>query len=132
MFEFSAFADPLTRAFDRLIIPGNDNSFTLEDGATIELSFLNSGDAYAWAADGATYQLVSDPGFADGDYNSMLANYKDFFDLVGQNGDGLYLIGRGPEAPKDTPEPSTWALLLLGVAGLCWLRRQKKIGEARV
>ena len=126
LFEFGAYSnDPAARFFDTLTIVGNDSKFTISDEAAIKLSFL-AGDAAAWAEDGAEYQLVYDQGFADGDYNYLLANYNDFFDLVGQNGDGLYLIGRGaPEGGSGVPEPSTWALLLLGVAGLYWMRRRK-------
>ncbi len=125
LFEFGAYSnDPALRYFDTLTIEGNDYKFTISDEAAIKLSFL-AGDAAAWAEEGNEYHIVTDPGFVDGDYNYLLANYNDFFNLVGQNGDGLYLICLG--APKDpgVPEPSTWALLLLGVAGLCWMRRRK-------
>ncbi|MBR5161999.1 MAG: PEP-CTERM sorting domain-containing protein, partial [Thermoguttaceae bacterium] len=43
----------------------------------------------------------------------------------GVNGDGLYLVGLGAPDTPGVPEPSTWALLLLGAAGLYWVRRKK-------
>ena len=125
LFEFGAYSnDPLLRSFDTLSIEGDDYTFTISDDAVIKLSFL-AGDAAAWAEEGNEYHIVTDPGFVDGDYSFLLANYNGYFNLIGQNGDGLYLIGLG--APKDpgVPEPSTWALLLLSVAGLCWMRRRK-------
>ncbi|MBR5709843.1 MAG: autotransporter-associated beta strand repeat-containing protein [Thermoguttaceae bacterium] len=126
LFEFSAYSnDPSARYFDTLAIEGNDYKFTINDEAAIKLSFL-AGDADKWAEEGNEYHIVTDPGFADGDYNYLLANYKDFFDLIGQNGNGLYLIGRGAPETPGAPEPSTWALLLLGAAGLYWMKRQKK------
>ncbi len=125
LFEFSAYNnDPLLRSFDTLTISGDDNTFTISDDAVIKLSFL-AGDAYAWAEEGNEYQLVNDPGFADGDYSHLLSGYDNLFQLLGKNGNGLYLVGLGAPENPGVPEPSTWALLLLGAAGLYWMRRRK-------
>jgi hypothetical protein len=35
------------------------------------------------------------------------------------------LVGSGPGAPVSTPEPSTWAMMLLGFAGLGFLGYRK-------
>ncbi|MBQ3350298.1 MAG: autotransporter-associated beta strand repeat-containing protein [Thermoguttaceae bacterium] len=125
LFEFSQYNnDPLLRSFDTLTIAGNDNTFTISDDAIVKLSFLNN-DAYAWAEEGNEYQLVNDPGFADGDYSHLLSGYDNLFQLLGKNGNGLYLVGLGAPENPGVPEPSTWALLLLGAAGLYWMRRRK-------
>ena len=125
LFEFDRYnSDPLLRSFDTLSILGDDHTFTISDEAIIELKFL-AGDAAAWAEEGNEYHIVNDPGFVDGDYSFLLANYNGYFNLVGQNGNGLYLIGLGAPENPGVPEPSTWALLLLSVAGLCWMRRRK-------
>ena len=125
LFEFSAYNnDPLLRSFDTLTISGDDNTFTISDDAIVKLSFLNN-DAYAWAEEGNEYQLVNDPGFADGDYSHLLSGYDNLFQLLGKNGNGLYLVGLGAPENPGVPEPSTWALLLLGAAGLYWMRRRK-------
>ena len=125
LFEFDRYnSDPALRYFDTLTIEGNDNKFTLSDEAAIKLSFL-AGDAYAWAEEGNEYQLVYDANFGDGNYKDLLSGDFGLFDLVGRAGEGLFLIGLGaPEIPG-VPEPSTWALLLLGAAGLYWMRRRK-------
>ena len=125
LFEFSKYNnDPLLRSFDTLNIAGNDNTFTISDDAIVKLSFL-SNDAYAWAEEGNEYQLVNAPGFADGDYSYLLSGYDNLFQLFGKNGNGLYLVGLGAPENPGVPEPSTWALLLLGAAGLYWMRRRK-------
>ena len=124
LFEFSKYnSNPLLRSFDTLAI--EDGTFTLD--GTITLAFLNN-DAAAWAGEGETYKLVSDENFYSEieDMSEFLANFANLFGLLGVNGDGLYLVGLGvPEPGSGVPEPSTWALLLLGTAGLYWMRRRK-------
>lgn len=123
LFEFSSLDNG---AFDVLNI---ENDGTTDYGFTagasmIELYFEND-DAQAWAAaiDENGYKLVSDAGFAAGDYSSWLNNYTDLFGLTGK-GDGLYLVGASsPEPGSGVPEPSTWALLALGVIVL-FLRKR--------
>ena len=64
---------------------------------------------------------------SEGDYSSLLGNYTDLFGLLGKS-DGLYLIagsGPGPEPGSGVPEPSTWALLVLGAVGMLFWRKQK-------
>ena len=117
--------------YDRLYM-NDGNSFTLE--GLINLDFGSIENASLWqTADDHEYKLVYDDNFNNIDVgdtvpmNAYLTGaYKGMFDLVGRN-DGLYLIGRnaGPIDPgSGVPEPSTWALLILGAAGLLYMRKK--------
>ncbi|MBQ2621436.1 MAG: autotransporter-associated beta strand repeat-containing protein [Thermoguttaceae bacterium] len=134
IFEFSPINgndyDVLTIVNDQTVAP--DFTFTANP-STIEL-FFEGDDASLWAAalesdPSAGYLLVSDEGFSAGDYSYWLTNDYGLFGLEGREG-GLYLIaaaepGPGPEPGSGVPEPSTWALLALGVAGLMYWRKRK-------
>ena len=128
LFEFKAYnPDPQSQEYDTLTIE-DDGSLTLDADSIIQLYFEN-GDAALWAEEGAEYQLVADNGFAADttDLSGLLANYQTMFALEGRP-TGLYLIGLGaPEPGSGVPEPSTWALLLLGTVGLFWLRRKNSL-----
>ena len=127
LFEFSAYnEDPALQSYDTLTI-GNDGSFVIDENSIIKLYFENN-DANLWAAEGAEYKLVSDEDF-DSEVLPTLGNYQGMFDLLGKD-DGLYLIGLGagpippgPDTGSGVPEPSTWALLALGVVVL-FLRKR--------
>ena len=127
LFEFSSYDEGL---FDVLnIVNGTtENAFTAGDN-TIQLLF-ETGDEADWAValvdnpDG--YQLVSDNNFSSlGNLSSWLDNNYGLFGLEGRT-DGLYLVAASaPEPGSGVPEPSTWALLALGVAGLLYVRKRK-------
>ena len=123
LFEFGNYTGA-DENHDVLTILGADNLFTAGNGM-ISLAF--DGDPNAWAADGGEYKLVSNEGFTVGDKSSWLSNYTDLFSLDGRS-DGLYLVAGAsptPEPGSGVPEPSTWALLLLGAAGLMYVRKRK-------
>ena len=94
--------------------------------------YFENDDASLWAAQDAEYKLVSDDGFSSGtiDLSDLLTNFNDLFGLQARQ-DGLYLIslGAGPIIPPEpgtgVPEPSTWALMILGAAGLLYWRKRK-------
>ena len=130
IFEFSPYNE---NDYDVLTIvndPTAGDHFTFTGNkSTIEL-FFEGDDASLWAAaleedlnDG--YKLVSDEFFTAGDYSNWLTNDYGLFGLQGRT-DGLYLIAAAsPEPGSGVPEPSTWALLALGVAGLIYVRKRK-------
>ena len=127
LFEFDSYE---SGSYDVLNILGDNNSFTAGE-SMIELSFLNH-DAEAWSNSKGSYLLVSDDGFSEGNYTSwLLSDYGGLFGLEGRS-NGLYLIagqippGPGPEPGSGVPEPSTWALLILGAFGLALSRRFQK------
>ncbi|MBR5709878.1 MAG: autotransporter-associated beta strand repeat-containing protein [Thermoguttaceae bacterium] len=130
LFEFSPYnaSDP---EFDTLTIGTTDGAFVIDENSIIKLYFEGN-DANLWAAEGSEYKLVSDEGFTDGNYDSLLADdFGGIFSLQGKYGDGLYLIGLlapgpGPEPGSGVPEPSTWALMILGAAGLLYMRKRNK------
>ena len=130
LFEFSAFnEDPAQQSFDRLFIADN-GSFVIDSNSVIKLYF-EAGDADLWAAEGSEYKLVSDEDF-DTSVTPTLGNYTGLFDLISKD-DGLYLLGLGagpipPEPGTGVPEPSTWALLALGVMVL-FLRKRVRSEE---
>ena len=130
LFEFSSYNDdPAMREFDTLSIKDTDvlKELILDTGSLIKLSFL-SGDASDWATEGNVYQLVSDAGFADDvtPLEGFLGYYENWFRLEGRP-EGLFLIGLGaPESGSGVPEPSTWALMILGAAGLLYMRKRNK------
>ncbi|MBQ3349962.1 MAG: autotransporter-associated beta strand repeat-containing protein [Thermoguttaceae bacterium] len=111
-----------------LFIMENGGIFTADDGVIL-LDFAYN-DENSWATVGNEFQLVSGGGFEDNvDYNPWLGNMTDLFKLEGRSADGLYLVGikAAPEPGSGVPEPSTWALLLLGAAGLMyWRKRTRK------
>ncbi|MBQ6615192.1 MAG: autotransporter-associated beta strand repeat-containing protein [Thermoguttaceae bacterium] len=121
LFEFGDYTGA-DENHDVLTILGADNLFTAGNGM-ISLAF--DGDPNAWATDGGEYKLVSNEGFTVGDKSSWLSNYTDLFSLDGRS-DGLYLVAGAsptPEPGSGVPEPSTWALLVLGVVVL-FLRKR--------
>ncbi len=119
LFEFGSFEEGL---FDQLFVLGDGNKFTAGD-STIEIAFLNN-DQDAWITPGSEYLLVSDNGFQVGDFTSWLTdNYDGLLGLKG-TADGLYLVAAGAAPGTGVPEPSTWALLALGVCGLLYLRKR--------
>ncbi|MBR0238707.1 MAG: autotransporter-associated beta strand repeat-containing protein [Thermoguttaceae bacterium] len=110
-----------------LLVLGTGSLFNATDGVVL-LDFAND-DAADWASAGVDYLLVANDSFEDGkNYTSWLSpTFTDMFDLVGRT-DGLYLIGLGadptPEPGSGVPEPSTWALMVLGAAGLLYVRKR--------
>ena len=135
LFEFSAYNDG-EGVFDVLNIVNGDGTtdFEFTAGVSMIQLFFENDDASVWAAaledDPTGYKLVSDNGFTEGDLTSWLNNYTDLFGLEGRS-DGLYLVGLGAgpgpgpgsEPGSGVPEPSTWALLALGVVVL-FLRKR--------
>ena len=131
LFEFKAY-NPETelQEYDKLTV-ADDGTFVLDANSVIKLYFEND-DASLWAAQDAEYKLVSDDGFSSGtiDLSDLLTNFNDLFGLQARQ-DGLYLIslGAGPIIPPEpgtgVPEPSTWALMILGAAGLLYWRKRK-------
>ena len=126
LFKFGQYTG-LDENHDVLNILGADNVFTAGNGM-ISLAF--DGDPNAWAAEGSPYMLVSNGGFTEGgDYSQWLSSdYSDLFSLIGRN-NNLYLVagagpGPGPDPGSGVPEPSTWALMALGVVVL-FLRKRK-------
>ena len=121
LFEFGDYTGA-DENHDVLTILGADNLFTAGNGM-ISLAF--DGDPNVWATDGSEYKLISNEGFTVGDKSSWLSNYTDLFTLDGRS-DGLYLVADAaptPEPGSGVPEPSTWALLALGVIVL-FLRKR--------
>ena len=129
LFEFSAYnEDPALQSFDKLTIADN-GSFVIDPNSIIKLYFEGN-DANLWAAEGAEYKLVSDEDFVSEttDMSGLLGNFTSLFGLEGRT-DGLYLIALDapipPEPGSGVPEPSTWALLILGAVGLLFWRKRK-------
>ncbi|MBQ2621774.1 MAG: autotransporter-associated beta strand repeat-containing protein [Thermoguttaceae bacterium] len=104
---------------------GSDNLFIADDGV-IRLLFESEDSAAQWATKDKEYKLVTNGGFSNDDYSTWLSNYTDWFKLTGKD-DGLYLVGQrsAPEPGSGVPEPSTWALLILGSAGLLYMKKRK-------
>ncbi len=127
LFEFGEYADGADVNHD-LFVMESGGIFTADDGVIL-LDFAYN-DENSWATVGNVFQLVSGGGFEDNvDYNPWLGNMTDLFKLEGRSADGLYLVGikAAPEPGSGVPEPSTWALLLLGAAGLMyWRKRTRK------
>lgn len=101
----------------------NNGTFDKDDSSFINLAFMEN-DPSAWQTENAKYLMIKGGGFDDGDYSYLLTNtYGNMqtlrqFGLLGEGGN-LYLITR-----YYVPEPSTWALMILGAAGLLYWRRK--------
>ncbi len=135
LFEFGSYSGSDSN-HDVLTIDKNARNdsvqFKPQTGSFIELDFL-AGDAEQWAEKGAKYLLIADerigpnPGASQivtDDYTYLLRNYPELFELQGVAGEGIYLVGLGYTPP--VPEPSTWALMILGAAGLICVQLRKK------
>ncbi|MBQ3351194.1 MAG: autotransporter-associated beta strand repeat-containing protein [Thermoguttaceae bacterium] len=108
-----------------LLVLSNSSLFNANDEAGVVLLDFANDDAADWASAGVDYLLVKNGAFEDGkDYTSWLTpTLTDMFSLQGR-ADGLYLTAAAsPET--GVPEPSTWALLALGAAGLMYWRKRK-------
>ena len=122
LFEFDAIPNLTFDNFDKLTIK-NDNATTIASG-TFDLSF--AGDESLWNIEGAEYQLIAGvTNYVNTDFSALLAaRYQDTWDLFGR-ADGVYLVASGTPGPTGVPEPSTWALLILGALGLTYFRRKR-------
>ncbi|MBQ2620741.1 MAG: autotransporter-associated beta strand repeat-containing protein [Thermoguttaceae bacterium] len=93
------------------------DSFTIAEDSVIELSMTS-------VAPGSTYAIAQD---LDSDiagvdfWNSLLTPESSYYWILSVDGNTLYATLNA----NAVPEPSTWALLILGVAGLMYWRRRK-------
>ena len=130
LFEFGAYNEnPSQQNYDTVTINNGPYRFVTSTNSIIELEFTNN-DAWKWAKEGAEYRIISAENGTfksiAGDYSYLLGDYSEYFKLVGRDYDGYYLIGLGapePEPETAVSEPSTWALMALGVVVL-FLRKR--------
>ena len=99
-----------------------------EDGSIIKIALDSSYDnAFE---DGEQVDILLPTGIKGGDGNDLDLNNLVFqssmFDLVGYNAGTGYLSVVYSEPAAGVPEPSTWALLLLGAAGLLYVRKRTR------
>ena len=103
----------------------NGGTFDKDDNGIISLAFMGK-DPSAWATEDAEYLMIKGGGFTEGDYSYLLTNrYGNMqtlrqFALTAKSDGNLYLT-----TVYFVPEPSTWALMILGAAGLLYMRKRK-------
>ena len=106
---------------DQLIVTGN---IFLEEGAFVDLVLADNSSLGPNSTFTAILSGTNSPDLAD----NFIDNYvrsSIFTDLqYAPLSNGLYAI-TGRIDPNAVPEPSTWALLILGVAGLLYWRKRK-------
>ena len=117
LFEFGYFPGNKEDVDHHDVLSISNGSFVFDpsDSGLIALEFLK-GDEGSWAVYKCWYLLIEGANVEDGDYTYLLRN-AGVFNLVGAGGN-LYLTS------YVVPEPSTWALLILGAAGLLYLRKK--------
>lgn len=117
LFEFGSFPGDKEDVDHHDVLHISNGSFVFDpsDSALISLEFLK-GDEGSWAINKCWYLLIEGANVADGDYTYLLRN-AGVFNLVGSGGN-LYLTA------TIVPEPTTWALMILGAVGLLYLRRK--------
>lgn len=117
LFEFGTFPGNKEDVDHHDVLSISNGSFVFDpsDSGLIALEFLK-GDEGAWAVYKCWYLLIEGANVEDGDYTYLLRN-AGLFSLVGEGGN-LYLTS------YVIPEPSTWALMILGAVGLLYLRRK--------
>ncbi|MBQ6617304.1 MAG: PEP-CTERM sorting domain-containing protein [Thermoguttaceae bacterium] len=117
LFEFGSFPGDKEDVDHHDVLFINNGSFLFDpsDSGLISLEFLK-GDEGSWAVNKCWYLLIEGANVADGDYTYLLRN-AGVFNLVGEGGN-LYLTA------TIIPEPTTWALMILGAVGLLYLRRK--------
>ncbi|MBQ3349766.1 MAG: discoidin domain-containing protein [Thermoguttaceae bacterium] len=106
---------------DKLIVSGD---FEIADGAIIYLELADMG---AFST-GDTFEALIQAGSADDDYTDAISSAIvpgwPFYDLSVTKSGNEYSI-HGVYDPNAVPEPSTWALMALGVVGLMYWRKRK-------
>ncbi|MBQ2621364.1 MAG: PEP-CTERM sorting domain-containing protein [Thermoguttaceae bacterium] len=119
LFEFGAFPGVGSDSNHDVLNITNGN-FSAGD-QRISLLFENS-VAEDWSYEDCKYLLVSGANLPDGDFTSWLdGDFTGLFSLLSED-HNLYLVY---PIPIPTPEPSTIALLILGAAGLLYVRKRK-------
>ena len=118
LFEFGYFPGNKEDVDHHDVLSISDGSFVFDpsDSGLIALEFLK-GDEGSWAVNKCWYLLIEGANVEDGDYTYLLRN-AGVFNLVGAGGN-LYLTS------YVVPEPSTWALMILGAVGLLYWRKKK-------
>ncbi|MBR5710232.1 MAG: autotransporter-associated beta strand repeat-containing protein [Thermoguttaceae bacterium] len=102
---------------------------TFADGSIIKIALDSSFENSFEDGDQASILLPS--GILDGDGNPLDLDRLTFqlgmFDLLGYDSTtGLLTVAYAAPSSGSVPEPSTWALLILGVAGLFFVRKKNK------
>ena len=124
----------------KLLMEIGGTSISMNDSLIVEGPLtLNNGIVYLVLADDSELEpgddftaVLSGSNSADiaSNFISKYVRTNDFTDLIYEpleEGSGTYVIrGRVRLHTTDVPEPSTWALLILGVAGLFCLKKLRK------
>ncbi|MBR6437342.1 MAG: PEP-CTERM sorting domain-containing protein, partial [Thermoguttaceae bacterium] len=127
LFEFGTFPGNIEDVNNHDVLYISDGSFVFDpssDKNLIALAFLK-GDKDAWAVDDCWYLLIEGANVTNGDYSYLLTSRYGSdsthrqLALVGKDGN-LYLT-----TTYYVPEPSTWALMIFGAAGLLFWRKRK-------
>jgi hypothetical protein len=129
---FDIFADPASPYFSPLYFPGNP------DGLVPDYFSLVNGSIQAWLLHGITpsYELVA-PSYqlySQGDlsafmfgFNNIQSNFPTGTTYASNNqGSGLWSLTAA------VPEPSTWAMMLLGFAGVGFMAYRRKSKPALI
>ncbi len=157
-FSFAAAADdfPIVFTIDNLPVSGTANAIVTFDATMTNVSantqFLNSDSvSFSMPVDDSAFIVNWPLSLAAGATygSSALFNvtipadatpgaYSGVFDVLGGTGDGSYIVGSAEftldvqGTPSAVPEPATWAMMLLGLAGIGFTRRRASRKNAAV